>query len=123
MDKKEFRKLQEHWYGILAKTTDFVDIETIDDMEKGYCPKQHGPALDLEKDAYFEQCEAFANLGTLKDQLDMFILDKHCEGVSNRDISKLLGSHGFKALTSRAIDLRLRKILTKAGIDPITFNQ
>jgi hypothetical protein len=116
-ETKSFKQLSKEWDQHLA-ASGFEDIESASDRESNSVTKQH-ITVDHSKIAYNEACIAYLESGAVKDTLDAFIFEKHCEGVSSRDISMLLESHGFKALDRRSVDRRILKVLKTANIEAI----
>jgi hypothetical protein len=120
MKPNEFKKLQDEWYQKIKKDG-FIDIENESKGDENIKPKDY--FFEDNVINYFKLCQEFLAQKKIKSHLNRFIFEKHCEGVSNRNIAKLLESHGFKPLTSRTIDRRLHAILAEAGIEPIEFKK
>ena len=118
-ETKEAIKEQKQWAKKL-KESGFNDIETGYDKETGYVHKQEFK-VELANVVYFEKCSSFLHSGKIKDKLDLFIFEKHCEGLSTRDTEKLLKEFKFRSLDHVNIYRRLIRILASAGIEPITF--
>jgi hypothetical protein len=119
-ETSDFNKENIEWQAKLKKSG-FVDIETSANIKIDVIEKQkfqHDPAFL----AYNEVCVAFLNSGKIKDKLDLFIFEKHCEGMSNAEISKLLKVFKFRQLDTSTVDRRVLRILSSAGIKPILFN-
>jgi hypothetical protein len=118
-ETKEFKDLNKDWEKKLKKSG-FDDIETKHDKETGYVHKQEFK-VEHSYVVYFEKCGTYLRSGKVKDAIDAFILEKHCEGVSNHEISNQLRQYKFRPLTHQAVALRLIKILSVAGIEPVSF--
>jgi hypothetical protein len=114
-----FKILDKEWKRRL-KESGFVDIESSSYSKHNSILKSVF-TVNLRFIVYNRKCRDFLNSGVLTDPVDIFILEKHCEGNSNRSIEFLLGESSLKPLKHTAIDSRLINILKKANIEPVDF--
>jgi hypothetical protein len=117
---EEFKTLEKEWANKLKKAG-FVDIETLASRKHNTIERQK-IKVDRAQVIYNQKCILHLNSGLIVDEIDHFIFEKHCDGISNIKISDLLKIHKIKRLSPRAVDLRLVRILKNAGIEPIKFN-
>jgi hypothetical protein len=115
-ETNEFMALQKDWYKKL-KSEGFQDIETESEKE-GKFVREQVLTLDQERIKYFTACEQYLNSGSLTDSEDIFIFEKHCEGLSVREIEKAIEG----SVSYRTIHRRIEAILKRAQIEPIDFN-
>lgn len=116
-----FKKLQAEWYKKL-KNSGFKDIESKNESKKDRIRPQEF-TVDHAKIEYFQRCEEYLGQNQISDSLDLFIFQNHCDGKSNRTISEILPQYAFEALTPRAVDKRLQRLLAAANIEPIEFGR
>lgn len=91
-----FKQLQKLWYAKLKKDG-FEDAETADGQLKDWSSRvmrknEHENLLDSwpSKIAYYDMCTTFLNEHTFKSNLDKVIWEYHTNGISYRNITKLL---------------------------------
>lgn len=108
-----FKKLNQEWQKKL-KESGFKDIESSTAIDRNYISSQEFE-VDAERIEYIHLCESYFNSGKIKDKTDLEIFEMHCEGISNQEISKIIG------VDSSTVDRRLGRILKEAKINPIKF--
>jgi len=91
-----YSQLRKIWYGKLKKEG-FDDIETTQGYLKDYSSRvmrknDHENLLDSwpSKIAYYDMCTTFLNEHKFEAKLDQVIWEYHTNGISNRNIAKLL---------------------------------
>lgn len=93
---KEFKKLQQEWYEKLAKSG-FEDIET-DEQHLETWSNMYSYRIDLvkveSKQEYFRRAGQFLFDRKFKNKIEKFIWASHADGISIRNIVKLLGKKG-----------------------------
>lgn len=116
-----FNKLQKEWYAKL-KDGGFSDTETLRDIKKNNV-NQQVITIDDEWLQYNDKCRAYHFSNKIQDPTDRLIFEKHCDGMSNREISTFLNKEnlGLKKLSYESIRQRILRILADAEIEPITF--
>lgn len=111
MSDKAFDKLKKLWYKKLEKSG-FKDIEQDEDNLKVWTIKlstsqyKNGP----EKQTYYYMASQFLNTHEFKNHIDRIIWEYHCEGISYRNISKLLRKARVSKLTYNGIYLRIKNL-------------
>lgn len=92
MSKPDYDKLKKKWYAKLAKEG-FKDIESDEDSLKTYSnifAQKHSPEQTLAKIEYYRMAEHFLNEYKFASKLDQIIWEYHSNGISMRNIAKLL---------------------------------
>jgi hypothetical protein len=116
---EEFKLMSQEWK-LKLEASGFNDIEWESQVKAGIAQKEYFDA-NPQKIQYFDLCLNYLNSGDLTDPLDILVLELHCEGLSNRSISKWLYQNGHLSVTARTIDRWLVRILLDAQIEPIVF--
>lgn len=90
--KVNFEKLKDDWYKKL-KASGFADIEYKDGSIRS-CRPRHArakdPSLRQATEEYYYMAYHFLNEYTFGSEIDKVIWDYHSNGISARDIAKLL---------------------------------
>lgn len=92
---KKFKKLQEKWYKKAAKAG-HEEIESLDEAERlkkwhcAYIQARFTPQTFEERRRYFELASNWLNEGTFETGRHKTAWAYHCEGLSYREIAKLM---------------------------------
>lgn len=121
MSKKsvtEYEKLRAIWYKKLDKAG-FKDIERDEDNLKSWTATKVNRSLHSweSKEAYYQMATNFLSDYTFASNTEKLIWEYHAEGISTRDIAKLLKNKVKTMVVSRttmwATVRRLEKIMKK----------
>jgi hypothetical protein len=115
-ETKSFKKEYDEWNKRLHDSG-FQDVET-DYDRKHRTGRMNYFDVDPVRLAYHERCEALLQQGLITDPINLFIFEKHCEGMSNRDITTCLRAV-IGPTDTRTVDRRLNKMLLEADIKPL----
>lgn len=119
MKKSDFKKLKDLWYQKLAKETDFEDIEK--DERSEYVIRKtlslkinHKKSLFrtgawIAKYEYYRMADDFLHIGVFDCDLDRIVWEYHANGISLRNISKLLEKVGIRKKKKDTIGKIVRK--------------
>lgn len=117
MDKKEFEKLKKTWYKKL-KEEGFVDIEADEDTLKSWdSGGYHRSRVSTEQtlwmqqnaEAYYGLASSFLHEFKFETELDKVIWEYHSNGISVRNITKLLKNAGIKKINRTAVWIVVKK--------------
>lgn len=115
----EFKNEQSDWYKKLEKDG-FKTIESEKDT-KYNCIQKQIITPDQTFNDYNRKCYEYLVKGNIEDKLDLFIFEKHCEGISNNEIAEMLKSTTLRKIDRSNIDRRINKLLQLAGIDKVEY--
>lgn len=119
-ETSDFKKLNSQWNKKL-KDSGFVDIETPLATKNSTVDKQIF-AIDPQAIAYISNCERYLRSGQLTDKHDLFIFERHCQGLTQQEIFEEMQTTNLKPLARKTISDRILDILKRANIKPVEFN-
>lgn len=115
---KEFKKLQDKWYGKLEKSG-FVDLEQADGNLKSWSSGAYrdyeDPNLRESKEEYYRLAGQFLHSFKFESKRERTIWEFHSRGVSIRDIVGLLARRNIRTcrFTVHQVLQKLKKELLK----------
>lgn len=115
-----FITTQKEWYKKL-KDDGFNDIETAKQTKTNSFDKQT-IQVDPKAILYMSLCENYLRTGKITNKLDLFIFEKHVDGLNQQQTAELLVGNKLRKLSQQAVSLRIANILKIAGITPFEFN-
>lgn len=93
----KYKQLQEAWYSKL-KESGFKDIEYADGSLKSYVPTSftaRDPLMQSVTEEYYRMCYHFLNEYKFESELEKVIWEYHSNGLSARNIYKILTAEGM----------------------------
>lgn len=115
-DSEEFQKLNKKWQRKLEKSG-FEDIEQPDGNLKkwsaSYARIRYKKTSAAAKETYYRYAGQFNYDYTFINPVDRLIWQYHSEGVSIRDIAKILRKKRFPLKTEKAINQIIKKLAEK----------